>query len=184
MTTRYGGVNSNGLVWHYDFPDELIGVFSINLLEFIAVAITIYLTIKVEDGPQKLFSFTDSSSALGWLYKASFNSHPLHDAAARWLAKCMIEDDAALYLHHIRGIHNIIADMLSRNGHLPDNQLIHIFNLFFPTQTPKILYLVPLPTEITSWILSLSASLIKMQDLPPRPSRNKLGVLTNGIDSW
>ena len=128
------GLNSNGLAWRYDLPDELIGVFFINLLEFIAAAITIYLTIKTEDGPQKLLSFTDSSSALGWIYKASFNtSHPVHDTVARWLAKIMIENDAALYLQHIRGIHNIIADMLSRYGHIPENQLIYMFYLFFPT---------------------------------------------------
>jgi len=183
--TGWGGFNSKGLAWRYDLPDELIGVFSINLLEFIAAAITIYLTIQTEDGPQKLLSFTDSSSALGWLYKASFNtSHPVHDAVARWLAKFMIENDAALYSQHIRGIHNIIADILSRDGHIPKAQLIHMFYLLFPTQTPTNFHLVPLPTEIISWMLSLSVSSTKMPDLPPRPSRSKLGVLTDGSDSW
>ena len=184
MQTQYGGFNSNGLAWRYDLPDELVGVFSINLLEFTAVAITIYLTIEAGDGPQKNLSFTNSSSALDWLYKASFNtSHPVHDAVAIWLEKIMIENDAVLYLQHIKGIHNIIADMLSRDGHLPDNQLILMFNLSFPTQTPTNFYLVPLPIEITSWMLSLNASSTKMQDLPPRPSRRKLGVLSDGRDS-
>ena len=180
-----GGFDSNGLAWRYDLPDELIGVFSINLLEFIAAAITIYLTIKAADGPQKLLSFTDSSSALVCLYKASFNtSHPVHDAVARWLTKFMIENDAALYSQHIRGIHNIITDILSRDCHIPETQLIHMFHLLFPIQTLTNFHLVPLPTEIISWMLSLNASSTKIHALPPRPSRSKLGVLTDGNDSW
>ena len=125
-----GGYNSEGLAWRYELPPALIGKFSINLLEFIASVITIYLTIKDSDHPKKILAFTDSSSALGWLYKANFHTNqPAHDAVARWLAKTLIDHDAALYSQHIRGIHNIIADVLSRDCHIPDTHLMTMLRI-------------------------------------------------------
>ena len=115
-----GGFNSKGLAWRYKLPPALIGKFSINLLEFIASVITIHLTIIEADSPQKLLALTDSSSALGWLYKANFiTNQPAHDEVARWLATALIKNDSALYSQHIRGVHNIIADILSCNWHIP-----------------------------------------------------------------
>ena len=180
-----GGYNTEGLAWRYELPSALIGKFSINLLEFIASVITIYLTIKDADHPKKILAFTDSSSALGWLYKANFlTNQPAHDAVARWLAKTLIDHDAALYSQHIRGIHNIIADVLSRDCHIPDTHLIHIFNLLLPEQTPPNLKISTLPQEIISWLHSLPPSSTKTQELPQHPTRSKLGALTGGDDSW
>ena len=180
-----GGFNSDGLAWRYELPPALIGKFSINLLEFIASAITIYLTIKNTTSPQKLLAFTDSSSALGWLYKASFTyNQPAHDEVARWLAKILIDNDSALYSQHIRGIHNIIADMLSRDCHIPATHLVHMFQLLLPQQTPKNFRISTLPPEIISWLHSLSPSLTKTPASPLHPSKSKLGALTDGNDSW
>jgi len=180
-----GGFNSDGLAWRYELPPALIGKFSINLLEFIASAITIYLTIKNTTSPQKLLAFTDSSSALGWLYKASFTyNQPAHDEVARWLAKILIDNDSALYSQHIRGIHNIIADMLSRDCHIPTTHLVYMFKLLLPQQTPKNFRISTLPPEIISWLHSLSPSLTKTPASPLHPSKSKLGALTDGNDSW
>ena len=108
-----GGYDMNGLAWRYMLPPDLIGAFSINLLEFIASAITIHLSLAASSSPQKILAYTDSSSALGWLYKASFSSSmPAHDKVARWLALELMSYDSALYSQHIRGLHNIIADSL------------------------------------------------------------------------
>ena len=41
-----GGYSNCGLAWRYKLPSDLIGVFTINLLEFVAVIITIYMIIK------------------------------------------------------------------------------------------------------------------------------------------
>ena len=180
-----GGFNSDGLAWRYELPPALIGKFSINLLKFIASAITIYLTIKSTTSPQKLLAFTDSSSALGWLYKASFTyNQPAHDEVARWLAKTLIDNDSALYSQHIRGIHNIIADMLSRDCHIPATHLVHMFQLLLPQQTPKNFRISTIPPEIISWLHSLSPSLTKTPASPLHPSKSKLGALTDGNDSW
>ena len=117
--------------------------------------------------------------------QASFTyNQPAHDEVARWLAKTLINNDSALYSQHIRGIHNIIADMLSRDCHIPATHLVHMFNLLLPKQTPKNFRISTLPPEIISWLHSLSPSLTKTPASPLHPSKSKLGALTDGNDSW
>ena len=78
-----GGFSTNGWAWRYELPHELIGQFSINLLEFLAVSITISLISRNTNSNTKILAFTDSSSALGWLHKASFASNQRnHDKTA------------------------------------------------------------------------------------------------------
>ena len=74
------------------------GKLTINLVEFLASAITIYLTIKQTGKSQRILALTDSSSAMGWLYKASFSEKMnRHDEVARWLAKAMMINESVLY---------------------------------------------------------------------------------------
>ena len=99
-----GRYNSHGLAWRYELPPEMIGIFTINLIKFLASAITIHLTINSCDGPHKVLTFTDNSSALGWLYKASFSKKMTeHNTVARWLASILMKMDAALYSQFIKG---------------------------------------------------------------------------------
>ena len=173
-----------GLAWRMKLPDEMIGKLSINLLEFLASVITIYLTLQEIIGPQKILAYTDSSSALGWLYKASFSeTQPMHDEVARWLASILMEHDSALYSQHIRGIQNFIADSLSRDHHLSNKQLTLLFKTLLPSQTPQNFVISPLPKEISSWVLSLSRLSTKMQGLLPPPTKSKAGALIDGEDS-
>ena len=106
-----GGYNSDGLAWRWELPEHMKGKFTINLLEFLAAAITIEMTLQSTDTPQKVLSLTDSTSALGWLHKASFpESKPIHDKVARWLAIKLMEKESSLYSQHIAGKFNMIAD--------------------------------------------------------------------------
>ena len=114
-----GGYCSNGQAWRYKLPDEQVGQWSINLLEFLAATITIQMITLNTTGKVKILAFTDSSSALSWLYKASFGENqPIHDKVARRLALELIDNDSALYSQHIKGKHNVIADSLSRDHHM------------------------------------------------------------------
>ena len=93
-----GGYDMNGLVWRYRLPPDQIGAFSINLLNLIASAITIHLSLTASTSLQKILAYTNSSSTLGWMYKASFySSMPVHDEVARWLALELMTYDSALY---------------------------------------------------------------------------------------
>ena len=60
-----GGYNTSGMAWRYKLPKEMIGRLAINVLEFLASAITIHLLTSRGAGPHKILAFTDSSSALG-----------------------------------------------------------------------------------------------------------------------
>ena len=175
----------SGLAWRWEIPEHMRGKFSINLLEFLAAAITIEMTLQTADKPHKILSLTDNTSALGWMYKASFSeTKPVHDKIARWLAEKLMNRESALYSQHFKGKHNTIADSLSRDQHLSDTQLTDIFKFLLPQQTPMNFKIYPIPTEITSWICSLSRSLTKTQAWPQQPIRSKLGVLISGKDSY
>ena len=138
-------------------PPDIIGLHSINFLELIATCITIQSTITRATSPQKLLVFTDSSRALGWLHSASFkSSHPAHNKVSRWIAKELISNDAALYSQHIRGKYNFISDSLSRDTHIPIQQLTRTLRFLLPKQTPHNFTISTLPPEIISWLQSLS----------------------------
>jgi len=111
-------------------------------------------------------------------------NQPAHDEVARWLATTLIKNDSALYSQHIRGVHNIIADILSRDWHIPESHIIHMFDSLLPEQMPPNFKISTLPPGIISWLHSLPPSSIKTQELPPHPTRSKLGALTDGEDSW
>ena len=174
----------DGNAWRYILPPQYIDKLSINLLEFIASTITIYLTITTSNHPHKILALTDSLSALGWLHKASFpQSHHIHNKVARHLALSLIDHDSSLYSQHIPGRFNVVADMLSRDHHISDKQLTFILRTIYPTQTPQNYRLSPLPPKIIEWLHSLMPSLTKPPASPPHRSRNKLGALTDGRDS-
>ena len=181
-----GGYNDCGLAWRYKLPPDLIGVFTINLLEFIAAIITIYMIIEKHGTNRKILAFTDSSSALGWMHHSTFNpnTHLSHDSAARKLAEILITNDSALYSQHIPGKHNIIADSLSRDHHIPTNKLTFVLQHIFPTQVPTDFNIKTPPKEIISWLYSLAATLHHRQALPQAPKPSNLGALIDGGDSW
>ena len=180
-----GGFNMSGLAWRYELPKSMHGKLTINLLEFIAASITVFLTMKATSQPQRVLAFTDSSSALGWMYKASFPiEQHTHDKVARWLALKSIDNNATLYSQHIKGSHNFIADSLSRDHHIDESVLTSAFLSLLPDQTPSNFRISTLPAEIISWIESLSRSSTRSpESLPPR-SRSKLGALIDGESSW
>ena len=171
----------NGLAWRYMLPPDLIGAFSINLLEFIASAITIHLSLAASSSPQKILAYTDSSSALGWLYKASFSSSmPAHDKVARWLALELMSYDSALYSQHIRGRHNIIADSLSRDHYLSITQLTNSFLRLYPDQTPPNFRILPLP-EKNRLMAALAQSFIDQESgVAPATMQKQIGC----FDRW
>ena len=82
-----------------------------NLLEFLASAVTIYMTILQLGQGSHILTFTDSSSALGWMHKASFDpvNAESHDAVARCLIWKLISHEKSLYSQHIKGTEKIIA---------------------------------------------------------------------------
>ena len=180
-----GGFTADGLARRFQLPEDLKGIFTINLLEFIAAVINIWMTIIHKGKGRKILNFTDSSSALGWLYKSSFDptKEILHNSVTRHLARLQINSHSSLYSQHIKGSHNIIADMLSRDFHLSDWQITNTAILLFPEQVPSKLTITPLSNKIISWLYSLRDSLPAWKVSRQTPKPSSLGVFLDGANT-
>ena len=83
---RLGGDTSNGTIFSYKIPKHFHGIFSINLLEFLAAKWTIYLAIKeFKTKYCHIAHVGDNTSAVSWLRKSNHNSksHPEHNETPR-----------------------------------------------------------------------------------------------------
>ena len=83
-------------MWH--------GKLTSNLLELLALSINIYMTILQLVQGSNILAFTNSSSALGWMHKSSFdlvNVKP-HDYVAFWLGWTLVSNETSLYSQHIK----------------------------------------------------------------------------------
>ena len=186
-----GGFNTKtGFAWRYKLPSWMTRSFHINLLEFIASVVAIWLDLK-ENKQQtihpKILALSDNSSTIGWLYKSNFNvkSHPGHDKVARKLAEILMEHDASLESQHIKGAHNVIADSLSRDHHIKDTYLKFILTSIFPSQVPQNFAISStLPIEITLWLDSLKEISTSVEVFPPKQSKSKTGLFFDGSASW
>ena len=68
-----GGYSENGLAWRWKIPDAWHGKLTLNLLDFLASEVNIYMNILQLGQASRILAFTDSSSVLGWMHKASFD---------------------------------------------------------------------------------------------------------------
>ena len=129
--------------------------------------------------------YTDSSSALRWLHKASFDpvKQEAHNNVARRLARFLMCNELALYSQHIPGKQNIIADSLALDMRIIDNKLTILLNNLFPHQTQKNLHLRALPNDIICWLSSLKDMPTNCKDYHVELTPSSLGNLINGDNS-
>ena len=157
---------NNGRAWRYILTHHLIVHLSINLLEFVAATITVVLSLATSDKPHKPLSLTDNPSTLVWLHKATFTtSMEVHNKTVRWLTTHLMNKNAALYSQHIPGRYNAIADMLSSDHHISNEQLIHIFHSICPEQTPKNFEIYPLPTWLSLLVPYTTRTTVSLPNL-------------------
>ena len=183
-----GGYVVNGPAWRYKLPPELVGVFSINLLELIAASLTIQLAIhhiKDKSYPHRILAFTDNSSALNWLHKSNFDTQCFekHDAVARDLALFCLRHNVSLFPQHIYGKENKVADALSRDFHLSNKNLTKILLSHLPTQVHCHFKIVQHPKDIHWWLHSLSPGKHTKKLSTPQLTRSNLPILTSGETS-
>jgi hypothetical protein len=88
------------------------------------------------------------------------------------------------YSQWFPGKENIIADALSREIHLTDTQLISLLRTSVPTQVPSNFKIVPLPSEISSWLTSLLLKLPVQEQFKEEHTLTTLDHGNDGQTTW
>jgi hypothetical protein len=157
--------------------------FDINQKEYIASAVNQWIQLRYDESPFPCSNdITDNTSTAAWMYKSNFDpeSRPINNEVARFNAQNLMDNNATCYSQHMPGAMNVIADSLSRDFHLTNNQLISLFeHIKSPCLPNKKMTIIDLPEEITSWIASLAQLQPKKRELSwgHTPSTLALGIL-------
>ena len=165
-----GGFSKSGRAWRWKIPSKLVGRAHINLLEFIACLVAIWLDIL--EGRTKtldcILVMGDSTTAIGWLHKTQVKKPDMDECdfqartkIARKIANLMLENNTCLYSQWFPGEANAVADSLSRDFDIKDKKLTKHLKHLFPSQLPTDFRIYPLPAEITSFVSSILCGLRK-----------------------
>ena len=187
-----GGFSSVGKAWRWIIPIGLRGRAHIGLLEYLAQIVSIWLDIYDGDisAEDCVLSMGDSTNAIGWVKKSNFleEGETHHDQtakirASRKLAELAMDNKIKLYSQWFPGALNIIPDLLSRDWHLSDDEILALLTHLFPNQLHPNFRIVPIPKEIDSFLCSV------LQDLPFQEARQKkhktsgFGLGDSGLNS-
>lgn len=123
-----------------------------------------------------ILSTTDSSSSVGWLHQTSFGlDQPLHEAMSCWLAQMAIDRKFALNVQHLKGIHNVVADILSCRFHLSNIEMLTFLHSKHSKQIPRHFCICLLPQEITAWVfLTMQRTRESGSVRPKQPTRRSM----------
>jgi len=111
-------IGSKAFAWRLELPDYLKDIFTLNLLEFIPAFWTVKIISEFKPG-SRIRSHVDSTNALSWLKKKN-------DTVARDYGMALFESDCSADEDYLEGERNKIADSLSRDTHIPSDQLIQV----------------------------------------------------------
>ena len=171
-----GGYNLAGRAWRIRIPQSslLAGHKGINnLLEFVGMAINIWLSCLEDGGEQScILAIGDNTSALGWLHKTSrldptWPANAAHLQVARKIASLLMEFQCCLASQHIKGDLNCVADLLSFSGKdrgkghplafddPANDELTARFLTTLPSQVPASFVISQLPGDILSWTVQV-----------------------------
>ena len=87
----------------------------------------------------------------------------------------MMKNNIKNYAQFFPGSMNDVSDALSGDNDRSGEELINIFCTFTPSQIPYNFKIVPLPSEISSWLTLLMQRLPVKEELQERHTRTKLG---------
>ena len=175
----------SGIAWRYMLPESLLGRATLNLLEFLAAFVG--LLVEHSSGREwssvdVMLSQGDSKSAAGWLAKSTFEDDcPMHLALARQFADFCITNDIVHYTQWFPGKKNNVADALSRDFALNDEEVTKLIRDNCSPFVPQHFRIIPLQPTIISRIGDLLRRLPRTQLLPvqPAPSAIAAGAVTS-----
>ena len=113
-----GGWNSWGIYWFIEFPDKLLGRAHINLLEFLASLIGPWIDILQGRLHQEdcFVVLGESTTAEGWVHRPRYKGKDESDED--FTARLTLRHGLKNYTQWFPGRDNVVADFLSRDGHL------------------------------------------------------------------
>ena len=143
-----GGFSSHGRAWTYTIPEYLRNRAHINLLEYMAQIISLWIDI-IEGRVMRedcILAIGDNTSAMGWLRRSNFRQKDESDTSwsvkqqlGRHLASLTLSSGICLYKQWLQGSHNQVADSLSRdNYYLSPSTHKKNCNLLSPSSFPRI----------------------------------------------
>jgi hypothetical protein len=159
-TKAMGGYTCFGLAWRFIILRELEKFFHINILEFLAVVITGWSTIKAlqlsDMNGWKILSQTDNTSTLGWLSGITWFdpdnlvSTLLREIIGRKWAELLLQAGLSDHSQHIVGESNVIADHCSRHTHMSNSEQLYHIRQNYESEMPDNFRFVELNKEIFS----------------------------------
>jgi hypothetical protein len=184
-----GGYSNLGRAWRWYIPKHLQFRATLNMLEHVGSIIGPWIDIIENNLPPFtcILSQTDSTTSAGWLKKSNFKEND-NESKELTKAKLQMSREHALRLMKFKikdysqwfpGVENEVADSLSRDHHINDNELTSIFFSKTPSQVTQEFKISPLPQEISSFLL------LMLQNLPEgtqQQERHKTSSLCPGPD--
>jgi hypothetical protein len=186
-----GGFATHGRAWAYIIPEKLRGRAHINLLEFLAQLVSIWIDVieKKIEPLDCLLGMGDNTASMGWLRRSNFRENDEHDTewiakqkVARKLGELVLESDTTVYRQWFRGADNDVADSLSRDSYFLSNTAHELFlQKCAPTQVPHKFKIRPVPKEICSFITSTLLLLPVQQHRLKQQKPSELAHLNVGL---
>lgn len=120
-----GGWFNFGPAWRFELPDDLLGIFSSNILECVAAYWSLRLLLS-KVGTARIRGRVDNTATISWVTRNRFDpvESPVHDFVCRSIGELLCSSGSSLEIQHISGEDNIIADSLSRDTNFsPDSHV-------------------------------------------------------------
>jgi hypothetical protein len=172
-----------GQAWRFEIPADLRFRASLNSLEHLASYVQIAFEAATTGLPPSsvILTGTDSTTAAGWLHRSSFDDStpdatPLRLWVARATAQLLIDHSSVLFSKWFPGKENEVADSLSRDHHLSNEQLCPLLCSSFPEQIPQDFAICPLPRKLYSQIMTWLRKLPPSSQSPKVPTRSAIGI--------
>jgi hypothetical protein len=170
-----GGWFNFGPAWRFELPDNLLGIFSSNILECVAAYWSLRLLISLV-GRTRVRGRIDNASSISWIMRNRFDplESPVHDFVCRSIGELLCSSGSSLEAEHIAGKYNTIADSLSRDTNLSPKSHVSFLTQHVPDLLPKGFQII----ENNSKDL-----LIYLQDLASlMPSKKQIQMLRTRSD--
>ena len=175
-----------GFGWRYKLTELEQRTFTLNTKEYIASTIDMEFQAELDPNPTPfpcILNRSDSTSTVGWLRKSNHepDEAPIHNEVARFHARNMMQRQACNYSQHLPGRLNIVADCLSRDFHLTDNQITSMLTSLHPSLSPSQLKIVPLPQKYISWVANMAQKWPGKRESPGRLIKSTIAA---GVVGW